>query len=110
MYRYSDYHCTECGNIEEIMHLKKEVPEEVPCPECDSTMLRKFPAPLVMRASFADGQERGERWTMAKQAAKLEQQASYSRKNGNLSDYKEMKQEANKLNKRSLNKRDKTDK
>ena len=109
MYRTSDEFCDSCGSTKIVMHDRGEKPEET-CHKCDLPMRVGFPAPLVMRAGFAEGQERGERWTMLKQSAKLEQEASLLRKNGKKEEAKEMKAEAKKLNQRAASKRDKTDK
>ena len=90
------------------MHDRKEKPEET-CHHCDTPMRIGFPAPTVMRAGFVDGQKRGERWELAKQAAKLEHQSVLARKNGRKEEASIMNKEAKELNKRAATKRDKTD-
>jgi len=91
------------------MHDKEETPEAPACSICDASMLRVFGAPVVLRASFAEGQGRGERWSLLKKSAKLEQQASHLRKNGKREEAQEMRQESQKLNKLAAGARDKTD-
>lgn len=108
MYKTSDVFCDSCGDTKIVMHDRGEQPNEM-CHTCEVPMRVGFPAPTVMRASFAEGQERGERWTMLKQAARLEQDASRLRKNGKKAEASEMKAEAKKLNQRAATKRDKTD-
>ena len=109
-YRTDDFNCPECEASRIVMYDKTDGPGEVICRSCGTQMVRGFPAPKVMRAGFTDGQERGERWTMLKQASKFEQQASRARKNGKAEEYAELKKESIKLNKRAQGKRDKTDK
>lgn len=110
-YRTADFVCTneECGFPDIILYDRDEGPGEQTCPHCSSPMRECFPAPTVMRHGFVDGQERGERWTMLKQSAKLEQDASRLRKNGKKEEAREMMAESKKLGTRAAEKRDKTD-
>lgn len=108
MYKTSDMFCDNCGYSKIVLHDRGERPEET-CIHCDTQMRIGFPAPTVMRASFADGQKRGERWELLKQSAKLEQEAVRARKNGRKEEASIMNKEAKELNKRALTKRDKTD-
>ena len=111
-WRTADFNCTntECGSTRIVMYDKNDGPGTVTCRICKSPMREGFPAPTVLRASFAEGQERGERWTMLKQSAKLEQEASTLRKNGKKEDAAALKKESKELAKRANTKRDKTDK
>lgn len=108
MYKTTDVRCADCGATEILLHLRSETPEK-PC-ECGGQMVKTLSAPLVLRASFAEGQKRGDRWTYLKESAKLEQKASHLRKNGKRSEASEMLSESKELNKRAAVSRDKTDK
>jgi hypothetical protein len=109
MYRTADFNCEECGYTQIVMFDRKLGPGEVHCDKCDALMVEGFPAPTVLRASLAEGQRRGDRWTYATESAKLEQEAVRQRKNGNKIEAAEMKAEARKLNDRASKSRDKTD-
>lgn len=109
MFRTTDMFC-DCGYNKIVMHDRKEPPPEEICIRCNTPMRIGFPAPTVMRAGFVDGQKRGERWELAKQAAKFEQESIRARKNGKKEESEFLKKESKELNKRALTKRDKTDK
>jgi len=110
MYRTYDYRCTECGYRQIFLTDKGQQPDTIKCAECSGVSSLTFGAPAVLRASFPDGTDRGERWNLAKETAKLEQQAARARKKGNHQERKELLTEASKVGKLSLTKRDKTDK
>jgi len=107
MFKTTDMYCEDCGRKTILMHDRKEEPYQI-C-TCGAEMKAGFPAPTVMRAGFADGQKRGDRWTYTTQAAKLEQEASRLRKNGKKEEAAEMKAESKVLLDRASTSRDKTD-
>lgn len=107
-YKTADFSCA-CGNQEIVMFDRATGPGEQTCVMCGETMIEGFPAPKVLRASLADGQRRGDRWTYSTESAKLEQEASRQRKNGHKEIAKEMKAEAKKLAKKASKSRDITD-
>jgi len=39
-----DYQCQKCGYIFEVLELKSDEKEEVKCPQCKSTDVKKLPA------------------------------------------------------------------
>lgn len=110
MYKSYDYGCFDCGFSDIFLIKRSEEPDEKECPQCGGTMHTKLSAPTVLRASFADGQARGERWELAKKVGQLEHEASVARRKGDHEGRKEMLTEARKVGKMSLGKRDKTDK
>ncbi len=110
MYRYHDYKCISCGHYETIMLKRGEEEESQLCPVCDATMDRQFPAPMITKASYPDGISRGDRWELAKQSSRMEQEASLLRKHGKKEDAARLKREARQLSKRASTKRDKDDK
>jgi len=107
-YKTADFFCEDCGFTDIIMFKRSEGPEEYTC-ECGSQLIMGFPSPKILRASLADGQSRGNRWKYSKESAKLEQEASRQRKNGNRETAFEMKTEAKELAKKASKARDITD-
>ncbi len=79
----------------------------IDCEKCGSIMGRTIGAPMVLKASFPDGQDRGEKWNLTKEAAALEQEAA---KKHNRKNKKSILAEATKLVKRVANKKDKAEK
>lgn len=110
MYRTYDYICEDCGYSDIELSKKGKQPTSIPCPECQGNMFEGFPAPTVMRAGFADGQKRGERWHLTKESAKLEHEAARLRKQGRREEAIGLRKEAKKIARKASTKRDKTDK
>lgn len=111
MYRTYDYTCEDCGHTSIELFKKDQEPDATECTVCEGVAHKHtVVAPLVMRAGFADGQKRGERWHLAKESAKIEHEAARLRKKGQRAEAIELRKEAKKVAQRASTKRDKTDK
>jgi predicted nucleic acid-binding Zn ribbon protein len=111
MYKTYDYKCEDCEETTIELFDKNDVPNMITCMKCFGVSIRAIlSAPVVMRAGFADGFKRGDRWELTKEAGKLEQEAASMRKRKNHTEASKLKAEARVLAKRAGTKRDKTDK
>lgn len=72
-----DFYCTHCGN-EDIMVVAYERRDDLySCSECGEDLTRRFPTPMIAKASHPDGTTK--RFRDLKEAAKLEKEAANSK-------------------------------
>ena len=88
------YSCVTCGGVTDGFYKLTETrPEELPCSECGNPAEYTLAAPMVLKASFLDGQ-RSKQWKDVREASKLNKLAAQT---DNLQAKKEIKQEAAKI-------------
>ena len=100
MYRTYSYRCSDCKSETLELYKKSEQPDILDCGSCGSigTMSEAFGMPAVVgKASFLDGQSRGDGWTLAVESAKMEQQAMRAKKRNKTEEYQELNKESKKL-------------
>lgn len=91
---YYTYHCKMCQHINEVHYKLTEVrPDIIECQQCHEEAEYKISAPMVLRASYLDGQ-RSKQWKDLKEASKLNRAAASE---GDLSKKKEINQEVRKI-------------
>jgi putative FmdB family regulatory protein len=70
------YWCSECQKISDAFYSLKETrPDQVQCNSCDKQANYQLAAPMVLKASYLDGQ-RGKHWKDLKEASKLNKAAA----------------------------------
>lgn len=88
------YICPECGESTDGFYTLKETrPDTIECRECGNQAQYQLAAPMVLKASYLDGQ-RSKQWKDLKEASKLNKLAAGT---DNQAEKKEIQKEASKI-------------
>lgn len=88
------YYCVDCERAQDAFYTLRETrPDSINCGYCGKPANYQLKAPVVLRASYLDGQRR-KQWQDLKEASKLNKAAAET---SNEQEKKEMKEEQKKL-------------
>jgi hypothetical protein len=88
------YYCVDCERAQDAFYSLRETrPDSINCGYCGKPANYQLKAPVVLRASYLDGQRR-KQWQDLKEASKLNKAAAET---SNEQEKKEMKEEQKKL-------------
>lgn len=88
------YHCSKCDHEEDVFYKLSEVrPDMQSCEVCGQISNYKIAAPMVLKASYLDGQ-RSRSWKDVREASKLNLAAA---RTDNLQEKAELNKEVGKL-------------